>query len=165
MNHARLFPLYAFIALGLAFLPYPPTPVARAKVFEDPRATLVDDRDLVFAEEPSITGIATWFDASKNRAWYTRTTELGDPIEYYAAAGPELRKLLGDPDPYRERYAVKVTNLKTGISLLAWVVDWCSCSEHRSYERAIDLSPELFVALGVPLGHGIQLVKIERLDD
>jgi hypothetical protein len=40
------------------------------------------------------SGKASWYDASKNNAWYTRETEWGAPVEFYAAAGPDLRALV-----------------------------------------------------------------------
>jgi hypothetical protein len=109
---------------------------------------------------PGVVGISTWFDATKNSAWYTRKTKLGDPIAFYAAAGPELRDYLGDPDPYLEKYPVLVTNPKTGRTILVVVVDWCSCSKGGRQEKLIDLSPAAFLALGVPLSRGIQKVYV-----
>jgi hypothetical protein len=109
---------------------------------------------------PGVVGISTWFDASKNSAWYTRKTTLGDPIVFYAAAGPKLRDYLGDPDPYLEKYPVLITNVKNGRTILVVVVDWCSCSKGGQQEKLIDLSPAAFVALGVPLSRGIQKVYV-----
>lgn len=125
------------------------------------------------AEPPSrsIEGIATWYGRTGRGnygkptvAWYTRKTKWGDPIAYYAAAGPKLRDLLGDQNPYHERYAIRITNLHTGIALDAWVVDWCQCSKGKPHEKLIDLSPALFQALGLPLSRGIQLVRVEIIE-
>ena len=61
-----------------------------------------------------LTGIATWYDASKNRAWYTRTTKQGPPIKLYAAAGPELRAYT--PNSYLMKpYHIIVKSVKTHV--------------------------------------------------
>lgn len=109
----------------------------------------------------TITGTASWFDANRHgqSTWYTRAG-----IEWYAAAGPALRELLGDPDPYLEDYAVLITNVKTGRSAVVHVVDWCSCSEGNKFEKIVDLAPSLWVALSdQPLSVGIQTVTIQLL--
>ena len=109
----------------------------------------------------SITGTASWFDAERGSqtSWYTRKG-----IQWYAAAGPALRELIGDPDPYLEDYLVLITNTKTGRSAVAHVVDWCSCSKGNAHEKIVDLSPSLWVALsGQPLSVGIQTVTIQLL--
>jgi hypothetical protein len=140
-----------------------PTP---ARAPEIPAPLLMIDQPEVppALPAPSIEGIATWYDATKNHAWYTRKTKLGDPIVFYAAAGSKLRDLLGDPNPYHESYAIRITSLKTGISVDAWVVDWCSCSKGKPNEKLIDLSPELFQALGFSLSRGIQPVRVEIIE-
>lgn len=160
MNHARLWPLYAFIALGLAFLPYPTAkPVVAA---DDTRTQLVDDSDLILEpwEPLSITGRATWFDATRDgqSSWYTRKG-----IVFYAAAGPKLRELTGW-SRWKDHHTVLITNVETGIGYVAEVVDFCQCSKGQDDERIVDLSPELFEALGVPLSRGVQRVTIELLD-
>lgn len=142
---------------------------ARAPEIAAPRIMI--DQPEVPAEPPSrsIEGIATWYGNPRAYgepavAWYTRKTKWGDPIAYYTAAGPKLRDLLGDQNPYHERYAIRITNPKTGIALEAWIVDWCSCSKGQPHERLIDLSPALFQALGLPLSRGIQLVRVEIIE-
>jgi hypothetical protein len=115
---------------------------------------------------PTAVGVASWYDATKNSAWYTRTTKWGDPVEFYAAAGPKLRDLLGDPNPYHEHYPVRITNPKTGVSILAVVVDWCQCSKGKPGEKLVDLSPSAWLALAggeFGLGRGIQKVIVEVL--
>ena len=114
---------------------------------------------------PSVEGIASWYGNPRHYgepalAWYTRSSVWGEPIEFYAAAGPELRRLLGDPNPYHEHYPVTITNPATGRTIEAVVVDWCSCSAGRDHEKLIDLSPAAFEALGVPLSRGIQEVEL-----
>jgi rare lipoprotein A (peptidoglycan hydrolase) len=117
----------------------------------------------------TINGVATWYDASKNFAWYTQAprkgaksrNQDGAPYKFYAAAGPRMRKLA--PFDWGEKpYRVIITNLKTNIAIVAWVVDTCGC-RGGSQEKLIDLSPAAFTALGVSLGRGIQKVRVEIL--
>lgn len=109
-----------------------------------------------------LTGIATWFDASRNNAWYTRHHKWGKPIKYYIAAGPALRELI--PNKWRMKpVAVRITSVLTGRSAIAYVVDWCGCHGYKKVKsdtRVADLSPALFQALGLPLGRGIMKVDI-----
>ena len=107
----------------------------------------------------SVKGKATWYDATKNNAWYTR----GDkPTLFYAAAGPALRRIKafrwGKP-PYR----IIVENLKNGKAIVAWVVDWCQCRGQTGNEKLVDLSPAAFTALGVDLNMGVQKVRVTVL--
>jgi rare lipoprotein A (peptidoglycan hydrolase) len=112
----------------------------------------------------TIDGIATWYDASKNYAWYTRDpranaaryNQEGAPYPFYVAAGPELRAL--KPFKWGDKpYRVSIYNYKTKKEIIGWVVDVCVC------KRLVDLSPAAFSALGVPLGRGIQKVKVTIL--
>ena len=108
-----------------------------------------------------LTGIATWYDASKNHAWYTRTTKHGPPIKFYASAGPELRQYT--PNSYLMKpYHIIVKSVKTGRVIDVWIVDWCGCygrtkSGHRT---VVDFAPAVWKALGVPLNVGIMAVEI-----
>ena len=52
-----------------------------------------------------------------------------------------------------------VSNEKTGVAIIAWVVDTCACVGGS----IIDLSPEAFTALGVGLKMGIQKVRVTVL--
>jgi hypothetical protein len=107
----------------------------------------------------SAKGKATWFDATKNSAWYTR----GDkPTLFYAAAGPALRAIK-DFRWGKEPYRIIVENLKNGKAIVAWVVDWCQCRGQTNNEKLVDLSPAAFVALGIPLGNGVQKVRVTVL--
>ena len=120
------------------------------------------------ATPSSIVGVATWYGnvrkwGEPTVAWYTRKSKWGDPVEYYAAAGPALRDLLGDSNPYHEHYPIRVTNVATGRSIIAVVVDWCSCSSGGKQEKLVDLSPAAFKALGASLGRGILKVEVELL--
>ena len=119
----------------------------------------------------SLQGIATWYDATRNNAWFTQAprpgaakrNQDGAPYAFYAAASPALRTLA----PFRwggEPYAVRITNTRNGRAIIAWVVDECGCkgkAADPSDDRVIDLAPAAFLALGVPLGRGIQTVTIE----
>lgn len=114
-----------------------------------------------------VTGIASWYGRTGKGhygeptvAWYTRKTKWGDPVTFYAAAGPSLRDALGDDNPYHDHYPVQVTNPRTGITITVVVVDWCGCSSGTDHEKMIDLSPAAFQALGVHLTRGIQRVIV-----
>lgn len=115
--------------------------------------------------EWSLAGKATWFNASKNWAWYTQKArpnaekynQQGAPYVFYAAAGPKLLAL----EPFRwggEPYQILVKNKRTGRAIIAWVVDTCGCVGGG----IVDLAPAAFTALGVRLGIGIQTVVISR---
>ena len=107
----------------------------------------------------SVKGKATFYDATKNNAWYTR----GDkPTLFYAAAGPALRALK-DFRWGKKPYRIIVENLKNGKAIVAWVVDWCQCRGQTNNQKLVDLSPAAFVALGVPLGNGVQRVRVTVL--
>ena len=115
--------------------------------------------------QPSIDGVASWYGNPRAYgepaiAWYTRKSEWGNPVKHYAAAGPELRKMIGDPNPYHEHYPLYVTNRKTGKTIRVVVVDWCQCSKGKRSEKLIDLSPAAFVAVCGPLGKGICSVTV-----
>jgi hypothetical protein len=115
---------------------------------------------------PAIAGIASWYGNPRRYgepaiAWYTRVSPWGDPVEFYAAAGPALRRFLGDNNPYHEHYPVTITNPATGITIEAVVVDWCGCSTDRKRKKLIDLAPAAFTALGVTLGRGVQEVIVQ----
>lgn len=104
----------------------------------------------------SVLGKATWYDATKNDAWYTR----GDkPTLFYAAAGPALRQIK-DFRWGKKPYRIIVENLKNGKAIVAWVVDWCQCRGQTDNVKLVDLAPAAFEALGVPLEHGVQRVRV-----
>ncbi len=72
--------------------------ITAAIIFAFPSAPEAPLRDS-FKPEPgasaesvvqSVNGKATWYDATKNSAWYTRGEK---PTLFYAAAGPALRAL------------------------------------------------------------------------
>ena len=107
----------------------------------------------------SVKGKATWYDATKNNAWYTRGER---PTLFYAAAGPALRAIKNfrwGKKPYR----IRVENLKNGKAIVAWVVDWCQCRGQTNNEKLVDLSPAAFTALGVDLKLGVQRVRVTVL--
>jgi len=120
------------------------------------------------AEPVILTGIATWYDATKNHAWYTRknggyeSNQHGGPYAFYGAAGPELRKMKNfvyNNEPYQ----ITVTSALTKRTVVVWVVDWCSCNGVKSNpkdDRIIDLAPAVWDALGVGLHRGVMKVEI-----
>lgn len=113
---------------------------------------------VVIADQPAVPpatevrGVMSWFDATRNWAWYTQGE---NPYIYYAAAGPELRKV----KDFRwgwEPYPIRITSTKTGKSIIAWVVDECMCT------KLVDVAPAAFKALGLRLhADGIGNVIIE----
>jgi len=126
------------------------------------------------------SGKASWYDASKNNAWYTRDSEWGAPVEFYAAAGPGLRDLVQQLFATKINWGVTmwrkfalqdkrpkfiVTSILTGKSIVVTVTDWCGCYsgtlKDKSDDKIVDLSPEAFVALGLPLSRGVLDVIIE----
>jgi rare lipoprotein A (peptidoglycan hydrolase) len=125
------------------------------------------------AEPVILTGIATWYDATKNHAWYTRknggyeSNQHGGPYAFYGAAGPALRDLQ-DFTYNNKPYQVLVTSVLTKRTVVVWVVDWCSCNgvvKDPTDNRLIDLAPAVWNALGVRLGRGIMKVNISLLNN
>jgi len=109
-----------------------------------------------------LVGRATWYDATRNNAWYTQPNKWGNAIEFYAAAGPALRKIIGHKY-MRKPYLIWVKSRKTGIKVKVWVVDWCGCLGRKNDPldtRLIDLAPAVWERLGVPLGQGVMKVEI-----
>lgn len=117
----------------------------------------------------SITGRATYYDATRNGAWFTREARPGSekyhqdgaPYPFYAAASPALRKLR----PFKwgsKPYRVIVSNLRTNVAIVAWIVDECACVGGG----VIDLSPLAWKTLGagkIPFSRGVQDVRVEIL--
>lgn len=117
--------------------------------------------DATSVRKPLI-GRATWYDATKNNAWYTQPNKWGKAVKLYAAAGPALRRVIGHKY-MRKPYAIWVKSKKTGIEVKVWVVDWCGCWGRKSDPldtRLIDLAPAVWEKLGVPLGQGVMKVEI-----
>ena len=109
-----------------------------------------------------LVGRATWYDATKNNAWYTQPNKWGKAVKLYAAAGPALRRVIGHKY-MRKPYPIWVKSKKTGIEVKVWVVDWCGCWGRKSDPmdtRLIDLAPAIWEKLGVPLGQGVMKVEI-----
>lgn len=114
---------------------------------------------LLIQPNATASGKASYYDASKNNAWYTRGSW---DLEYYAAAGPELRKL--HPFKWGEPWAVYVYNPKTKRGKTVLVVDWCQCSKGQKSEKLIDLSPKLWQWLcQCDPGLGVQRVRVTVL--
>lgn len=119
-----------------------------------------------------LVGVASWYDATKNNAWYTRKTKWFKGTLDYAAAGQELRAMIEAIWPGHRYWhgnpiRAKITNTKTGISVIVYITDTCGCysgtPSDRSDDKIIDLSPKVFKALGVSLSRGIQKVTVEIL--
>ena len=109
-----------------------------------------------------LVGRATWYDATKNNAWYTQPNKWGKAVKLYAAAGPALRRVIGHKY-MRKPYPIWVRSKKTGIEVKVWVVDWCGCWGRKNDPmdtRLIDLAPAIWEKLGVPLGQGVMKVEI-----
>jgi hypothetical protein len=117
---------------------------------------------------PTLTGFATFYDATRNHAWFTQSPRKnaakyhqdGAPFVYYAAASPRLRAVRMFKWGW-EPYRVIVSNPKTGIAIVAWVVDECACVGGS----LIDLAPIAWkeIAGGAPLSRGVQPVVVEVL--
>ena len=110
----------------------------------------------------TLRGVATWFDATKNNAWYTTAHKWGRAVRYYVAAGPALRKLV-DQKWMMKPVAIWITSRRTGVTVKAYVVDWCGCQGRKADPddtRVADLAPAIWDALGVPLGRGVMRVEI-----
>lgn len=146
------------------------------------------DRDAWYRETPAVVipdaikGLATWYDAKQNGAWYTRKTTHGNTVKFYAAAGPKLRQwielILGKDIRWgittwqkwadaKSRPKFLLTSKLTGKSVVIVVTDWCGCdgrANDPNDTRLIDLSPDIWNALGVPLGLGVMKVTLERID-
>lgn len=168
----------AIIAVGIAILGMP-TPPQNVITYSGPRDTWYNDDCFEPCEAvDSVNGVASWFDATRNFAWYTQDTKWGEPVKFYGAAGPRLRRFIerfysteiGGSGYWQhlaasgERPVLLITSRKTGKQILVTVTDWCGCrggSDKASDDKIIDLSPEAFTTLGLPLGHGIMKITIE----
>jgi rare lipoprotein A (peptidoglycan hydrolase) len=162
------------IALALALVFAPLTNPQPASAPLPPLPIVLADQPPVppTPKKIELSGVASWYDATNNNAWYTRKTQWFKGTLNYAAAGPELRRMIEAMKPghrYWRKTPVlaKITNAKTGISLIVYITDTCGCysgtPKDRSDDKIIDLSPQVFQALGVPLGRGIQKVTVELL--
>ena len=117
----------------------------------------------VVANQPEVplgyfVGDATWYDADRRNlsTWYTRAG-----IDLYGAIGAEVRAF--KPHRWRTSWNVQVLSLLTGQSVIVQVVDECTCygiKADRTDDRLIDLSPEVWQALGVPLSRGVMPIVL-----
>lgn len=132
-----------------------------------PLSSIFVDRDSIKPEPtptlpiPTLHGIATHYDAERKgeTTWYTRAG-----IEFYGAAGPDLRDEVAHE--WRNKYRVIVTSEKTRRSIVVWIVDFCECrggDKNPKNDRLVDLAPAVWDALGVPLHLGVTPVTIELL--
>ena len=162
------------IALALALVFAPLTNPQPASAPPPPLPIVLADQPPVppAPKKIELSGVASWYDAKKNGAWYTRTTQWFKGTLQYAAAGEQLRSMIEAMKPghrYWRKTPVlaKITNAKTGIAVTVYITDTCGCysgtPKDRSDDKIIDLSPQVFQSLGVPLGRGIQQVTVELL--
>jgi hypothetical protein len=117
----------------------------------------------VVADQPAVplgyfVGTATWYDADRGNlsTWYTRAG-----VDMYGAIGAEVRAF--KPHRWRTSWNVEVISLLTGRSVIVQVVDECTCYGVRANpddQRLIDLSPEVWAALGVPLWRGVMPIAL-----
>ena len=116
-----------------------------------------------FPGKRPLVGRATWYDATKNNAWYTQPNKWGKAVKLYAAAGPALRRALGGIKWQMKPRAIWVESVKTGKRVKVWVVDWCGCYGRKNDSldtRLVDLAPAVWEKLGVDLGRGVMKVLI-----
>jgi hypothetical protein len=99
------------------------------------------------AQGVPVGGVASWYDATKNNAWYTRGGN-----KFYAAVGTFH---WGDT-PYRIKVC-RADDLTTCVTVT--VTDWCGrCAHDLKHKwtrrsRSMDLSPQAFSKLrGLHLG-------------
>lgn len=101
-------------------------------------------------------GVASWYDATKNNAWYTR-----DGTRYYGAVG----SFRWGNKPYYLRVCRRDDS---SVCVIVKVADYCGrCAADlkkpwSSASRAIDLSPQAFVKLQ-GLHRGLVGVTIHEL--
>jgi len=120
----------------------------------------------VLADQPAVpegyfVGTATWFDAERgsHSSWYTRAG-----VTLYGAIGADVRAY--KQHYWRTSWDVKITSLLTGKSVIVHVVDECTCYGIRNDpndQRLIDLSPQTWALLGVPLSRGVMPITLEVL--
>jgi hypothetical protein len=142
--------LSAIVSAAGIFAPAP------AAVIAPDAAQLIDQPETPRAIV--LYGSATWFDAERGAqsSWYTRAG-----IEYYGAAGPELRAIR--EHSWRTSWPVLITSKLTGKSIVVQVVDVCTCYGVRkdtTDDRLIDLAPAVWEALGVPLSRGVMQIEL-----
>ena len=146
------------IALALALIC---TPLLNPQPLSEPLAPYAMG---VLADQPEVpegyfVGTATWFDAERGNqtAWYTR-----QGMTLYGAIGADVRAY--KQHYWRTSWDVRITSLLTGKSVIVHVVDECTCYGVRSNpndDRLIDLSPQAWGVLGVPLGLGVTPIILE----
>ena len=118
----------------------------------------------VLADQPEVpegyfVGTATWYDAERGNqtAWWTRAG-----VTLYGAIGPDVRAY--KQHYWRTSWDVRITSLLTGNSVIVHVVDECTCYGVRrdpNDQRLIDLSPQAWAVLGVPLSRGVMPITLE----
>lgn len=142
------------LVLALIFAPLS-NPAPTAEVPPPPRIEVANQPEVPLGY---FVGDATWFDADRGNlsTWYTR-----EGITLYGAIGRELREF--KPHYWRTSWNVEVVSLLTGRSVIVHVVDECTCygvKADPNDDRLIDLSPEVWQALGVPLSRGVMPIAL-----
>jgi hypothetical protein len=144
------------IALVLALIVAPFTnPVPTGEPVAPPRIEVANQPEVPLGY---FVGDATWYDADRRNlsTWYTRAG-----IHLYGAIGREVRAF--KQHRWRTSWNVEVISLLTGRSVIVHVVDVCTCYGVRRNpddQRLIDLSPEVWQALGVPLSRGVMPIAL-----
>lgn len=151
--------LAVVIGLGLGLVGWQREPELRDSFKPEP--TELEKRIVAL---PFAIGKASYYDATRNNAWYTRQPQY----RFYAAAGPKLRKLCGKRCDFKwgkPPYRVIVSNRANDRAIVVWVVDWCQCNAGPN-EKLIDLAPEAWQALAgpeTPMSRGVLKVRVEVL--
>lgn len=142
------------LVLALIFAPIA-NPVPTGEPVAPPRIEVANQPEVPLGY---FVGDATWYDADRRNlsTWYTRAG-----IDLYGAIGAEVRAF--KPHRWRTSWNVQVVSLLTGQSVIVQVVDECTCygiKADRTDDRLIDLSPEVWQALGVPLSRGVMPIVL-----
>jgi hypothetical protein len=130
---------------AVVILPPKPTPTPTAT----PRPKITGQ---VTGRRVILRGQATWFCLAGVSSCHKYYPDHIGKLDYYAAAGSELRHVLGPK--WRNKY-VYVTYNHTTVKVK--LVDWCLCKG----ARVIDLYSDAFRKLA-PLGKGVISVKISK---
>lgn len=120
----------------------PASPVPRSRPSLDPPAPIIVPRTTA-APAPrvaggSLEGRASWY-CEAGRSPCTAGYPDGPGFDAYAAAGPALRRALGD---WRGRIVV-VSGIRVKL------VDWCQCYRSETRERLLDLYGDVADRLGI----------------
>ena len=148
------------LALSIALAPFS-VPTSLGEPPAQPLVMIATEPRTPTLEEIVFTGTATWYDADRRNlsTWYTR-----EGVTLYGAIGARIRAV--KQHYWRTSWEVRITSLLTGKSVIVHVVDVCTCYGVRSNpndDPLIDLSPEVWGALGVRLGRGVMPITLQVL--